>query len=144
MVNIGIYLEPVGSGIGGSESVVAVLAEALARDHQVDLLHHIPSLFAEHFGESSGTDLKNVTLRYVERKRNLTQFNRRKALQRYLASRKLHATLSESYDVFIAVVHEAPPFCYAPKGALIILFPISTAPYVSPQGVTLMKSVLRH
>ncbi len=127
MVNIGIYLEPVGSGIGGSESVVAVLAEALARDHQVDLLHHIPSLFAEHFGESSGTDLKNVTLRYVERKRNLTQFNRRKALQRYLASRKLHATLSESYDVFIAVV-----------------LPISTAPYVSPQGVTLMKSVLRH
>ena len=144
MVNIGIYLEPVGSGIGGSETVVAVLAEALARNHQVDLLHHIPSLLAEHLAETSGTDLKNVTLRYVERNRNLTQFSRRNPLQHYLASRRLHATLSEPYDVFIAVVHGVPPFCHAASGALIVLFPIATAPYVNPQGGTLMKSALRH
>ncbi len=144
MVNIGIYVEPVGTGIGGSETVVAVLAEALAKNHQVDLLHHIRSRSTEHLAESSGTDLKNVTLRYVEWDPNATQFSRRNPMQHYLASRRLHATLSEPYDVFIAVVHDAPPFCHAAKGALIVLFPISTAPHVNAQGGTLMKSVLRH
>ena len=51
MVSIGIYVEPVGTGIGGSETVVAVLAEALAKNHQVDLLHHIRSLSTEHLAE---------------------------------------------------------------------------------------------
>jgi len=144
MVSIGIYVEPVGTGIGGSETVVAVLAEALAKNHQVDLLHHIPSLSAEHLAESSGTDLKNVTLRYVEWDRNPTQFSRRNPFQHYLASRRWHATLSEPYDLFIAVVHSVPPFCHAAKGALIVLFPASPAPYVNPQGGMFLKSAFRH
>ncbi|MDQ3175807.1 MAG: glycosyltransferase family 4 protein [Acidobacteriota bacterium] len=144
MVSIGIYVEPVGTGIGGSETVVAVLAEALAKNHQVDLLHHIPSLSTEHLAESSGTDLKNVTLRYVEWDPNATQFSRRNPFQHYLASRRWHATLSEPYDVFIAVVHSVPPFCHAAKGALIVLFPASPAPYVNPQGGMFLKSAFRH
>ena len=39
-MRVGIYNEPSGSGIGGSEVSVAVLAEALARQHQVEIIHH--------------------------------------------------------------------------------------------------------
>jgi glycosyltransferase involved in cell wall biosynthesis len=143
-LKISIYNDPVGNGIGGSENVVALLAEVLGRDHEVDLFHHIPSLTAEELAANSGTNLSSVRLRYVEPDCSPKQFSRRNPLQHYEASRRLHATLSEPYDVFIAVVHDAPPFCHAAMGALIILFPISTAPYVNPQGGTLMKSALRH
>ncbi|MBA3257467.1 MAG: glycosyltransferase family 4 protein [Pyrinomonadaceae bacterium] len=144
MLNIGIYVEPVGSGIGGSETVVAVLAEALAKNHRVDLWHHIPSLSAEHLAESSGTDLNNVTLRYVERNRNPPQLSRRNPWRHYKASRGLQAALSETYDVFVAVVHDIPPFCHAARGALIVLFPAPTAPYVKLGGGFLIKSAVRH
>lgn len=144
MLKISIYNDPVGSGIGGSETVVALLAEVLAKDHEVDLFHHIASLTAEELATNSGTNLSRVRLRYIEPDRTPKQFSRRNPLQHYEASRRLHAMLSESYDVFIAVVHDAPPFCHAARGALIILFPISTAPYVNPQGGMLLKAALRH
>ncbi|MGH9907969.1 MAG: hypothetical protein ACRD8U_20560, partial [Pyrinomonadaceae bacterium] len=128
MFKVSIYNDPHGSGIGGSENVVALLAEALANDHEVHLFHHISSLTAKQLAANSGTNLNNVQLHYVEPDSGATQFSRRKPWQRYAASRRLHATLSESYDLFIAVVHSAPPFCHAAKGALIVRFPASPAP----------------
>lgn len=41
-MKISIYNEPAGSGIGGSEFVAALIAEALAKEHQVSLFHRIP------------------------------------------------------------------------------------------------------
>jgi glycosyltransferase involved in cell wall biosynthesis len=144
MVKIGIYVEPVGIGIGGSENVGAVLAEALAANHQVDLLHHISSLSPDRLGETSGTDLNNVTLRYIERNRQPTQFSRLNPWSHFQASRALHSSLSDGYDIFVAVVHDIPPFCHAAKGALIVLFPAPTAPYVELGGGFLMKAALKH
>jgi glycosyltransferase involved in cell wall biosynthesis len=143
-LKISIYNEPHGSGIGGSEFLSALLAEALARDHQVDLFHRIPSLTAERLSENSGTDLSNVRLRYLEPDGGPPQLSRRNPLRYYAASRRLHANLSETYDIFIAVVHGVPPFCHAARGALIVLFPTPTAPYIKPQGGLSVMSAFRH
>jgi len=141
-VKIGIYNEPAGGGIGGSENLVSVLAQALARDNQVDLLHHKPLLSAAQLAEVSGTDLNNVRLRYVEPDYNATYYYRN-PWRRYEASRRWHAALSQPYDLFIATVHEMPPFCHAVKGVLIVLFPFHTAAYIQSQGDILLESSLR-
>ena len=142
-LRISIYNEPSGSGIGGSEFVAALLAEALAKDHQVDLFHRIPSLTAEKLARNSGTNLEGVRLHYVTDV-DPPQLSRRNPLRRYQGSRSLQAFLSESYDLFIAIMHGVPPFCHATKGALIVLFPTPSAPYREPDGGLSLKLALRH
>jgi glycosyltransferase involved in cell wall biosynthesis len=133
-LRISIYNEPAGSGIGGSEFVAALLAEALAKDHQVDLFHRIPSITAEKFAANSGTNLDNVRLHYVDRPDSQPQVSRRHPLAYYHELQKIQAELSEGYDIFVAIVHDVPPFSHAKKGALIVLFPVPTAPYVKSEG----------
>lgn len=142
-LKISIYNDPAGSGIGGSEFVAALLAEALAKDHQVTLFHRIGSLTAEKLAADSGTNLDGVELRYVADEDSLN-FSRRNPLSHYRESRNTLAKLSDSYDVFVAIVHRIPPFCHAAKGALIILFPASAAPYVKPQGGLAAKAAVTH
>jgi L-malate glycosyltransferase len=133
-LKVSIYNEPLGSGIGGSEFLAASLAEALAKHNQVDLFHRIPSLTAEKLAANSGTDLNGVQLHYVDSADNHPQLSRRNPVSHYRSARGFLANLSDSYDVFVAIVHGVPPFCHAAKGALIVLFPIPTAPYVKPEG----------
>ena len=142
-LKISIYNEPAGSGIGGSEFVAALLAEALAQDHEVHLFHRAPSLTVEKLAANSGTNLNGVELRYVasEKPSNLS---RRNPLSHYRESRKALARLSDSYDVFVAIVHNIPPFCHAARGALIVLFPAATAPYVKPLGGLAASAALKH
>lgn len=134
-LKISIYIEPAGSGIGGSEFVAAFLAEVLtARQHQVDLFHRIPSLTVEKLAFNSGTKLDNVRLHYVDKPNSQPQAARYNPLAHYRETQKIQAELSEGYDVFVAIVHDVPPFSHAKKGALIVLFPTPTAPYVKPEG----------
>ena len=132
-LKISIYNEPAGSGIGGSEFVAATLAEALAKNHQVHLFHRIPSLTVEKFTASSGIRLDNVRLHYVEKPDAQPQ-SRRNPLTYYRELQKFQAELSEEFDIFVAIMHDVPPFCHAKKGALIVLFPALSAPYVKPDG----------
>lgn len=133
-MKVSIYNEPRGSGIGGSEFVAALLAEAFAKDTRVDLYHRIPSLTAEKLGANTGTDLKNVQLHYIELPDIESQLSRRNPLSHYKQSQKFLAEMSEGYDIFVAIMHGVPPFSHAKKGALICLFPTPTAPYVKPEG----------
>jgi len=142
-LRISIYNEPAGSGIGGSEFVAALLAETFAKDHQVDLFHRIPSLTAEKLAQNSGTDLKGVKLHYVAKDESPPQLSRRNPLSHYKGSRSFQAFLSETYDLFIAIVHGVPPFCHADRGALIVLFPTPTAPYREPDGGLSLTLALR-
>jgi len=132
-LRISIYNDPAGSGIGGSEFVAAVLAEALGKNHQVDLFHRIPPLTVEKLASTSGTRLRNVQLHYVDKPNSMPQA-RHNPLAHYRESQKIQAELSEGYDIFIAIVHDIPPFSHAKKGALIVLFPGPSAPYVKPEG----------
>jgi glycosyltransferase involved in cell wall biosynthesis len=141
-VKIGIYNEPGGHGLGGSENVVAVLASLLAGEHEVEIVHHIAALSVEMLADSSGAALSGVRLRFVERERDPTPYHRN-PLKRYQAARAWHATLSRPYDVFVATLHDIPPFCHARNGALIILFPSRTSPHVQAPAEVLRKSRLR-
>jgi glycosyltransferase involved in cell wall biosynthesis len=142
-LRISIYNDPAGSGIGGSEFVAALLAEALAKDHQVDLFHRVPSLTVEKLAANSGTNLNGVALHYVAAK-NLSQLSRRNPLSNYRESRNAFAKLSDGYDIFVAIVHNIPPFCHAARGALIVLFPASPKPYVKPLGGIAVKPAMKH
>lgn len=143
-LRVAIYNEPQGSGIGGSEFYAALLAEALATNHNVDLFHRIKSLTAERLGENSGADLRGVNLRYVAPDNGPPQVSHLNPWRHYESSRQWLAALSETYDIFIAIMHGVPPFCHAAKGALIVLFPTPTAPYVKPTGGVALKSALQH
>jgi glycosyltransferase involved in cell wall biosynthesis len=142
-LKIGIYNEAAGAGIGGSESVAAILGASLAESHQVDLVHSNPDLSAALLAERSGVDLSRVHLRYVPADYDSTSYFRN-PWKRYQASRDWNSNLSESYDVFVAIVHNMPPFCHAARGgALIVLFPFDTAAYIAPRGEMMHQSALR-
>jgi glycosyltransferase involved in cell wall biosynthesis len=135
---VGIYSEPVGLGIGGSENVVACLAEAFAREHTVEIVHHIPTLSAEQLAESSGANLSGVRTRFVERAAGAIYYYRN-PLRRYAVARAWHANLSAPYDLFVATMHDNPPFCHAKHGALIILFPTNTAGHLKPPPPEILR-----
>lgn len=142
-LKVGIYNEPAGDGIGGAENVAAVLAEAvLSAGHEVEILHRIPGLSAGSLAANSGTALDGVRLRHVEPEREPPVLVGN-PVRRYEAERRRHAWLSEPYDVFVAIVHRTPPFCHARLGALIVLFPGMSAPYVSLQGGVDVGEALR-
>ncbi|HEX7316869.1 MAG TPA: glycosyltransferase [Pyrinomonadaceae bacterium] len=141
-MKIGIYNEPSGTGIGGSESVAALLAEALAVGHDVELVHHIEGLVPRVLADAFGANLDGVRLRYVKPDYDPTPYFRN-PLRRYKVARGWFAELSEPYDLFIAIVHATPPFCHAGRGALYVLFPFDAAPHVSPPAEVLLKPMLR-
>ena len=122
--------------------MAALLAEALAGEHRVELLHHIAGLSAGLLADAFGADLSNVGLRYVEPDYDSTPYfsNPRR---RYRAARDWFAGLSEPYDLFIAIVHSTPPFCHAGRGALFVLFPFDTAAHVRPPAEVLAMSPWR-
>jgi glycosyltransferase involved in cell wall biosynthesis len=141
-MKISIYNEPAGSGIGGAEFVSALLSEAFAKDHQVDLFHRSPSLTAEKLAANSNTNLENVQLRYVDLPD--AQISHRNPLSYYQKSQRMLAELSESYDIFVPIMHGVPPFSHAKKSALIVLFPTPTAPYIRPEGGVDVKLARKH
>jgi glycosyltransferase involved in cell wall biosynthesis len=130
-VNIGIYSEPAGATIGGAEYIVAVLAEALAKQHQVEIVHHraelTSSLLAEHFA----LNLDAVRTRHIPYDK-AHRPKRRGRWHRYNRLKSWHANLSEPYDLFINVTHGVPPFCHAKFGVLVVLFPMFKPFTVSP------------
>ena len=142
-LKVSIYHDPTGGGIGGSQTVVALLAEALAKEHEVDLFHRIPALTLAELAAGAGANLEGVTLRHVGAGEGDGRPRSLSPLKHFAATRRHRAELSEGYDLFVAVVHDAPPFCHARRGALIVLFPTPTAPYVRHGGGTDWPLALR-
>lgn len=123
-MKIGIYNEPSGNDVGGSEYSVAILAEALAPRHSVEIVHHIPSLTAAQLADFFGLDMSGVRLRYVPVEPDPAGGSRL-PWRRLREAREWKSDLSEPYDVFINFAEFAPPFCKAPIGVLMVLFPYS-------------------
>lgn len=125
-MNIGIYSESTrgGTSLGGSEFVVAVLAEALGGEHRVEILHHRDTLSAKDFAEHFGVSVERMHLRRVEIEPPPTSRN---PWQRHRQERGWYASLSRPYELFIHIAHWMPPFCYAPKGMVMVLFPFFNA-----------------
>lgn len=132
-MKIGIYNEPSEGSIGGCEFSVAVLAEALSRSCEVDIVHHRSSLVREQLADFAAVGLLPVRLRYVEPE-NFTLGTSQNPWARYRQSRMWHACLSEPYDIFINFTHHYPPYCHARKGVLVTLFPLHSRPFIEFQA----------
>jgi len=110
-VNVGIYNQPSGTGLGGASYTIAVLAGALARRHRVEIVHHAApagGLTVPRLEAFSGVGLDGVRLRYVDRTR----------------TRLRPAELSRGYDLFIALAYGWPPPGHARVNVLRVLFPL--------------------
>jgi len=118
---IGIYDEPSG-GLGGAEYLAAVLADGLSGAHAVEFVHHQPTLSREQIEKFTGVDLSRVALRYVPRSRP-TNATSSLPWKLWRLNTQWQADLSGPYDTFINITHGVPPFCRAPNGVLIVLFP---------------------
>jgi glycosyltransferase involved in cell wall biosynthesis len=126
-MKIGIYNELTVHTLGGAEYAVAVLAEDLKRGHQVEVINHCPSMTVEELAEFAGTDLDGVRMRCVPYS-DQPYSGARKPWRRYRNERGWQAELSAPYDLFINFAHWIPPFCHAPVGVLIVLFPLFIPP----------------
>ncbi len=124
-MKIGIYAQPSASGLGGTDVVVAVLAESLAATDSVEILHHGRNTTIDDLAAFSGTDLQGVRLRRV-RPLSHVAGDSHNPLRRFREARNAGRELSAPYDLFITFTHEPPPFCHAPRGILAVLFPMFT------------------
>jgi glycosyltransferase involved in cell wall biosynthesis len=143
-MRIGLYIEHgVGNGIGGAELMIASLAGAWSHDHEVDLVHHRPSLTRERMSSYSGESYERVRFRYVPREPEPPSFAN--PLRRYGAAREWHASVSSPYDLFVNCTHWLPCFCHARRGALLVMFPFYVRPRDAPavRSLRLLKQ-LRH
>ena len=102
--------------------MLAVLAEALSREHAVELIHHNPKLTRDQLRDFTGSALDNVALRCVPRDEESGQRSQLPWV-RYSQARAWHRELSAGRDVFINCTHDMPPFCAAKQGVLVVLFP---------------------
>jgi len=121
-MKVGIRNEPYESAIGGSECLVAVMAEVLSTSHEVEIVLHHPTLEVSSLAAFTGTTLQGVRLRYVE-PRPLGSTKTHNLWRLFKEARDWHAELSRPYDLFINVTHGIPPFCHAHLGMLMVLFP---------------------
>lgn len=122
MEKVAIYSESASTGLGGAEHCVAVVAEALCHQFEVEIVHHKPESAARQMGEHFGCDLSGVTFRFVPRSSDVSPH----CWTPWTRARKARAWLRElsgGCDYFVAFLHNKPPFCQTRRGILISLFP---------------------
>jgi glycosyltransferase involved in cell wall biosynthesis len=122
-MDVGIYngrASP--NAIGEVEFYAAVLAADLRRSHRVEIVNHSPYFTIENLALGAGLDLGGVQHRYLPRD-TATGPNTLNPWQRYREAWSWGAKISERYDLFINLTCDVPPFCHAPRGVLVVLFP---------------------
>jgi glycosyltransferase involved in cell wall biosynthesis len=124
IVKVGIYGEQNDVLFGGTDSLVAAIAEALAPHYQVEIVHHCASLSRDQLAEFALADLARVGWRYVPMNATPWYSWFRNPVRRYREARERNADWSKPYDLFIYVGHEVPVFCHAGHGMLLSLFPL--------------------
>jgi glycosyltransferase involved in cell wall biosynthesis len=122
-MNVGLYQDPRGGGIGGGEYCLAVLARALrAEGHAVDIIHHQGDRFVGRLSDFFAINLAGVGDRPFPdpgRWDAITESTwRRKSLMR-----SWMRNVSEPYDAFVCSTHSPPPVCHARVGVLYVHFP---------------------
>ena len=122
-MKIGIHQEPSGTGLGGSELVAVVMAQALRDHHEVEIVHHRSFLTIEKLADYFGLDLEGVRLRYSPAAPDQWGVPGESFWRLGSDFRRWNAHLSEPYDLFLTSTHNVPPFCHSPKGVLYVHFP---------------------
>lgn len=121
---VGIYQGYWGR-VGGGQRYIAVVAEQLARTHEVEIVHHCTSFNRNAIEEAMEVDLSRVAFRCVPQP-GRPRMNGAGAMARLKAERDCGAEISAPYDVFIDSSDAIPFFCHARKGVLLTHFPLVT------------------
>jgi glycosyltransferase involved in cell wall biosynthesis len=124
-MDVGIFNEfASANAVGGSEFCSAVLAADLRNVHRVEIVNHDPYFTIDNLSLNTGLDLEGVRHRYLPRT-TCAAGTARNPWQRYREAWSWGADISEKYDLFINLTHDIPPFCHAPRGVLLVLFPFA-------------------
>lgn len=121
-MNIGIYQSYWGR-VGGGQRYVAVAAQVLAQQHSVEIVHHCEGFDPATVEEPLEVDLARVRFRYVPRPER-PQWPTRNPLARLRLERSWQSSLSSPYDLYLDSSDAPPYFCHAPRGVLLIHFPL--------------------
>lgn len=121
---IGIYQSYWGP-VGGGQRYVGVVAEVLARSHDVEIVHHAADFDRPRVEEALQIDLSAVRFRHVPRL-GRPAWRARTPWGRLRLEREWRREISEPYDVFIDSSDTPPCFCHARYGVLLIHFPLMT------------------
>jgi glycosyltransferase involved in cell wall biosynthesis len=124
--------------VGGGQLHQLLLALALTRRYQVELIHHVPDLDLERLRHDYRVQPDGVGLRYVD------TFPSRWPYTKDASDRRprfaAHRSLTRGYDLFVNVTMGPPLRCYAPRGVLLVLFPAEFRetlwPWNEPDGLT--------
>jgi len=131
-MKIGLYIEHgVGNGVGGAELMMAHLASAWSREHDVDLVNHRPPLTRERLASFTDDPLDRVNVRSVPREPDPPASGN--PFRRYRDAREWHASVSAPYDLFVNCTHWLPCFNHARRGAMLVLFPFYVRPPDMPE-----------
>jgi glycosyltransferase involved in cell wall biosynthesis len=123
-MKIGIYQRYWGQ-VGGGQRYIGFAAETLARNHQVEIIHHQPDFDVETIAEALDLNLDAITFRFVPLIEHPT-WETRNPRARLRLERAFRADLSDSYDVFIDNSDIPPFYCHAKRGVLVVHFPLVT------------------
>ena len=123
-MKIGIYQSYWGR-VGGGQRYVGVVAQVLARHHDVEIVHYAEDFDRGAIEEALALDLSRVSFRQVPRRQH-PQWPTSNPLARLRLERDWCRELSSPYDVFIDSSDTPPPFCHAGKGVLLTHFPLMT------------------
>jgi glycosyltransferase involved in cell wall biosynthesis len=121
-MNIGIYQAYWGR-VGGGQRYVGVVAEVLAQQHWVEVVHHCPEFDPAAVAEPMELDLSRVRFRYVP-PRERPAWSSVNPLRRLHSERDWGREISEGYDLFIDSSDNVPFFCHAHRGVLLTHFPL--------------------
>lgn len=121
-MKIGIYQRYWGR-LGGGQRYVGVVAEMLAREHNVEIVHHCETFDRKIIEEGLDVDLSRVCFRYLPQCERPTRSSWR-VLRRLKMERQWGCEVSRPYDLFIDSSDVPPFFCHAERGVLLIHFPL--------------------
>ncbi|MDO4575895.1 MAG: glycosyltransferase family 4 protein [Planctomycetia bacterium] len=122
MQKIGIYQHYWGP-MGGGQRFVGFIAQILAEQHAVEILHHDPTFDVRRFSEGMELDLSRVAFRCLPRPER-PDWNTLNPYRRLKGEIDFCREFSEPYDVFLESGDLPPVFNHAKKGVLLVHFPL--------------------
>jgi len=121
-LKVGIYQSYWGA-VGGGQRYVGVVAAALAKCHDVEIVHHARDFDRRAVEEALELDLSAVRFRLVER-RERPSWPSKNPFVRLRSERAWCRDISMPYDLFIDSSDTPPFFCHAKRGVLLTHFPL--------------------
>lgn len=117
-----VYLPTSNPGIGGAEATVAIVASALEKYGDVDVLSIKSDFSAADILACFGIKLNHTNFLFAENQVPFKKFPGSGILN-FIRMMFFDHRIGEGYDLMVCITHTMPPLCYAGAGILHVLFP---------------------